>query len=132
MLHEGSVTHLSPTITSSPTFISHTASFDTSKSNGPPEDTSSQVLGWKDCPKADWRKESWFKDTRAAFTTTHHSLTLQMPENPLRKPHRYRPGTVALREIRRYQKSTELLLRKQPFQRLVRAAVGANVCSDPY
>jgi histone H3 len=36
------------------------------------------------------------------------------------KPHRYRPGTVALREIRRYQKSTELLIRKLPFQRLVR------------
>ena len=36
------------------------------------------------------------------------------------KPHRYRPGTVALREIRKYQKSTELLMRKLPFQRLVR------------
>ena len=34
--------------------------------------------------------------------------------------HRYRPGTVALREIRRYQKSTEMLIRKLPFQRLVR------------
>ena len=38
----------------------------------------------------------------------------------VKKPHRYRPGTVALREIRKYQKSTELLLRKSPFQRLVR------------
>ena len=38
----------------------------------------------------------------------------------VKKPHRYRPGTVALREIRRYQKSTELLIRKAPFQRLVR------------
>lgn len=53
----------------------------------------------------------------------------------IKKPHRYRyfgcflnwplfalyrPGTVALREIRRYQKSTELLVRKLPFQRLVR------------
>ena len=37
-----------------------------------------------------------------------------------KKPHRYRPGTVALREIRRYQKSTELLLRGAPFLRLVR------------
>ena len=34
-------------------------------------------------------------------------------------PHRYRPGTVALREIRRYQKSTELLIHKLPFQCLV-------------
>ena len=38
----------------------------------------------------------------------------------VKKPHRYRPGTVALREIRRYQKSTELLIRKEPFARLVR------------
>jgi histone H3 len=37
-----------------------------------------------------------------------------------KKPHRFRPGTVALREIRKYQKSTELLIRKRPFQRLVR------------
>nr|XP_020770913.1 histone H3.3C-like [Odocoileus virginianus texanus] len=36
------------------------------------------------------------------------------------KAHRYRPGTVALREIRPYQKSTHLLIRKLPFQRLVR------------
>lgn len=33
---------------------------------------------------------------------------------------RFRPGTVALREIRKYQKTTELLIRKLPFQRLVR------------
>ena len=32
----------------------------------------------------------------------------------------YRPGTVALREIRKYQKTTDLLIRKLPFQRLVR------------
>jgi histone H3 len=38
----------------------------------------------------------------------------------IKKPHRYRPGTVALREIRAYQKSTDLLIRKLPFQRLVR------------
>ena len=38
----------------------------------------------------------------------------------VKKPHRFRPGTVALREIRKYQKNTDLLLRKRPFQRLVR------------
>ena len=37
-----------------------------------------------------------------------------------KKARRYRPGTVALREIRKYQKDTDLLLRKLPFQRLVR------------
>ena len=38
----------------------------------------------------------------------------------VKKPKRFRPGTVALREIRKYQKSTDLLIRKLPFQRLVR------------
>ncbi|KAF9821137.1 hypothetical protein IEO21_00745 [Rhodonia placenta] len=33
---------------------------------------------------------------------------------------RFRPGTVALREIRKYQKSTDLLIRKLPFSRVVR------------
>ena len=41
-------------------------------------------------------------------------------QQPTKKPHMYRPGTVALQEIRQYQKSTELLIRKLPFQRLVR------------
>ncbi|KFD49297.1 hypothetical protein M513_09849 [Trichuris suis] len=39
---------------------------------------------------------------------------------PLKRAHRYCPGTVTLREICRYQKSTELLIRRLPFQRLVR------------
>ena len=38
----------------------------------------------------------------------------------IKKPHRFRPGTVAVREIRKYQKSTDLLIRKLPFQRLVK------------
>ncbi len=38
----------------------------------------------------------------------------------MKKPHRYCPGTVALHEICRYQKSTDLLIHKLPFQRLVR------------
>ena len=37
-----------------------------------------------------------------------------------KKRRRFRPGTVALRDIRKYQKSTDLLLRKLPFARLVR------------
>jgi len=42
------------------------------------------------------------------------------PTGGLKKPHRFRPGTVALREIRKFQKTTELLIRKLPFQRLIR------------
>ena len=44
----------------------------------------------------------------------------------VKKPHRYRPGTVALREIRRYQKSTELLIRKVKFIRNYSAAAPLN------
>lgn len=47
-------------------------------------------------------------------------LTMYPPKKYVKRPHRYRPGTVALREIRKYQASTELLIRKLPFQRLVR------------
>lgn len=48
---------------------------------------------------------------------------------PARKPHRYRPGTVALREIRKFQKSTDLLIRRLPFQRLCRE-IAANIISS--
>lgn len=48
---------------------------------------------------------------------------------PIKKPHRFRPGTVALREIRRYQKSTDLLIRKAPFMRLVRE-ISAELKAD--
>ncbi|KAF7308058.1 histone H3 [Mycena kentingensis (nom. inval.)] len=66
--------------------------------------------------------------TKAARKTApphrRHTATdasfMQGPTGGVKKPHRFRPGTVALREIRRYQKSTELLIRKLPFQRLVR------------
>ncbi|BGP25844.1 histone H3 [Rhodotorula toruloides] len=49
-----------------------------------------------------------------------HQVDARRASGGVKKPHGYRPGTVALREIRRYQKSTELLIRKLPFQRLVR------------
>ncbi|KAJ6439972.1 histone H3-like centromeric protein A [Purpureocillium lavendulum] len=44
---------------------------------------------------------------------------------PVRQKRRYRPGTVALREIRQYQSGTKLLLLKLPFMRLVRE-IGMN------
>jgi hypothetical protein len=43
-----------------------------------------------------------------------------------KKPHRYRPGQLALREIRKYQKGTDLLIRKLPFQRVVREIAQAR------
>ena len=42
------------------------------------------------------------------------------PIGGVKRPMRYRPGTVALRQIRRYQKSTEMLIPKLAFQRLVK------------
>jgi len=45
---------------------------------------------------------------------------LSQTQAKVKKPRRYRPGVVALREIRKYQKSTQLLIPKLPFQRLVR------------
>lgn len=49
----------------------------------------------------------------------------------VKRPHRWRPGTVALRQIRRYQKSTELLLAKLPFLRLVREIMLNTVSNAP-
>ena len=43
-----------------------------------------------------------------------------VPTGGIKKPHRYRPGMVALREIRRYQRSTENLIKRTPFQKLIR------------
>ena len=57
------------------------------------------------------RKQLASKAARKSYQATNGGV---------KKPHRFRPGTVALREIRRYQKSTELLIRKLPFQRVVR------------
>ena len=53
-------------------------------------------------------------------TKSLHKKGTAQPAEGGKKPHRYRPSTVALREICRYQKSTELLIRRLPFQRLVR------------
>ncbi len=51
--------------------------------------------------------------TKSAQATAQKAIAM-------RKPHRWRPGTVALREIQKFQKNTDLLIRKAPFQRLVR------------
>ena len=57
---------------------------------------------------------------QSAFSQWAASGRTLVPIVGIKKPHRYRPGTIALREIRKYQKSTDLLLRKSAFQRLVR------------
>ena len=57
---------------------------------------------------------------KALLAAKKTSKKTKPAEGGIKKPHRFRPGTVALREIRKYQKGTELLIRKLPFQRLVR------------
>ena len=54
-------------------------------------------------------------------TNAEKAARKQLPnKRGTKPPHRYRPGTVALREIRRFQKSTDLLILKKPFGRLVK------------
>jgi len=63
------------------------------------------------------------KAPRAKLTKLNQGC-LRSVNAGVRKPHRFKPGTVALREIRKFQKSTDLLIRKLPFYRLVREVMG--------
>ena len=54
-------------------------------------------------------------------TGRQKAIALKTRELPRKKT--WKPGTVALREIRRQQKSTELCIRKLPFARLVREII---------
>lgn len=72
------------------------------------------------------RKSTGGKGPRKLITKTARKTAPSVPSG-VKKPHRHRPGTMALREIRKYQKSTELLIRKLPFQRLVR-----EIAQDTY
>ena len=66
------------------------------------------------------RKSMGGKAPRGKYLTKASKKGGFMGAVGVKKPRRYRPGTLALREIRKYQKSTDLLIRKLPFQRLVR------------
>ncbi|OIR57849.1 MAG: histone H3 [Amphiamblys sp. WSBS2006] len=66
------------------------------------------------------RKSTGGKAPRKQVASKVARKSAPAPVASVKKPHRYKPGTVALREIRKYQKSTDLLIRKLPFQRLVR------------
>jgi histone H3 len=66
------------------------------------------------------KKSTGGKAPRMQLQTKAAKAARANDDDGIRKPYRYHPGTVALREIRKYQKSTELLVRKLPFQRVVR------------
>lgn len=59
-------------------------------------------------------------DANGKLVTTAKLRTEPAISMGIKKVKRFRPGTVALREIRKFQKGHELLIRKLPFQRLVR------------
>ena len=65
-------------------------------------------------------KETAAKSSASKGSAKKAKVSKSASGNSVKRTHRYRPGTVALREISRYQRGTELLLRKAPFQRLVR------------
>ena len=65
------------------------------------------------------RKSTGGKAPRKALATKAAQRTAPS-SGGIKKPHRYRPGTVALREIRKFQKSTDLLISRAPFSRLCR------------
>ena len=64
-----------------------------------------------------------------SFFSGDHWLTdpvfLSLSGPPIQQKRRYKPGTLAIREIRKYQKSTDLLIRKLPFARLIR-----EICNE--
>jgi histone H3 len=70
------------------------------------------------------RKSTWGKSPRKQLATKAGRKSAPSTAGAS-KLHRYRPGTVALREIRKYQKSTDILLCKRPFAYLVR-----EICQD--
>ncbi|XP_018868542.1 histone H3.Y-like [Gorilla gorilla gorilla] len=63
-------------------------------------------------------KATTWQDTRNPLATKA-ARKRAPPKGGIKKPHRYRPGTPALRKIRKYQRSTQLFLPKLPFQCLV-------------
>ncbi len=78
--------------------------------------------GWNlpdshDVCRARTKQTAIMKAAKAGFPTRKQLATkAQRKSAPatggVKKPHRFRPGTIALREIRRFQKTTELLIRK--------------------
>ena len=66
------------------------------------------------------RKEVEDKEMTTLPISPLKITALPITTRPIKKPARYRPGTLALREIRKYQRSTDLLIRRIAFQRLVR------------
>ena len=81
------------------------------------------VISHGDMDSIKYTSESSRKCPRKSLLTHAARRSQSDITGSVKKPHKFRPGTVALREIRKYQKSTDLLIKKLPFQRLVRECV---------
>ncbi|OIR57990.1 MAG: histone H3-like centromeric protein CSE4 [Amphiamblys sp. WSBS2006] len=71
---------------------------------------------------------SLYSPSKGAFAGKQ-AKTKGVPLEENKTKRRYKPGTVALKEIRKYQKTSDLLLRKLPFARLVRDVATGFVSS---
>ena len=69
------------------------------------------------------------RDINGGFPRTKKRMCRKSNKGQVKKRRRYRPGTVALRDIRKYQTSTETLIPKRSFQRLVKEVM-QNECSE--
>ncbi|EPR79224.1 histone H3 [Spraguea lophii 42_110] len=72
------------------------------------------------------RKSTGGKAPRKQLATKAARKSSSVEGMSQKRPHRFRPGAIAVKEIRKYQKSTDLLIRKLPFQRLVRELANQN------
>ena len=84
-------------------------------------------LPWKDMPKAP------MKGGKQPRKHLSHKILRKgiAPTGGIKKPHRYQSGMVALREIRHYQRSTENLIKKTPFPKLIREiSQEYRICPD--
>ncbi|ESO95886.1 hypothetical protein LOTGIDRAFT_227172 [Lottia gigantea] len=70
------------------------------------------------------RKEQLSRTGRSPnASTSRRDARSEINETTQKQKRRFRPGTKALKEIKKYQKSTNLLLRKLPFSRVIREVV---------
>jgi len=77
------------------------------------------------------RKSTGGKAPRKQLATKAARKAAPATGGPKKPAHRFRAGTVALREIRKYQKSTALLMRKAPFARLIRYISQQDIVLQP-
>ena len=85
-----------------------------------PQDQIPTTLPRKTGPRVKYTPRKTDRLRKSAATTSRAGKSNQVPMiGGIKRPHYYCPGMMVLHEIRRYQKSSELLIRKLPFQLLV-------------